>query len=231
MGSICMVLGFQTQKANEKSTRNMKLINFSSMKLHNTKLKHRNHRSINSKWGKLFTLHYIPESILTQMKIFIDSVLFCPQDTMRVSHVRHCGECEVLSEYNMVHLHFLQNTGEPVHNETREVLLKTHKFHHLPGPVFINSCLFSLPWKTTCLGGPQNLVAILYRFHCTYFKTLPSLPTIWWLESTMWLKKLLSILIIPISPFIYGLTINLNSLHSHSKISKSYKQIYCPCQL
>ena len=172
----CLAFKHKKQMKNQQGTWNWSI--FHQWNLHNTKPEHRNHRSINSKWGKLFTLYYIPESILTQMKIFIESVLFCPQDTMRVSHVRRCGECEVLSEYNMVHLHFLQNTGEPVHNETREVLLKTHKFHHLPGPVFPNSCLFSLPWKTTCLERPQNLVVMLYRFHCTYFKTLPSQPTI-----------------------------------------------------
>ena len=53
-----------------------------------------------------------------------------------------------------------------LYNETREVLLKTHKFCHLSGTVFIKSCLSSLSWKTTCLERPQNSVVALYRFHC-----------------------------------------------------------------
>ena len=66
-----------------------------------------------------------------------------------------------------------------LYNETGEVLLKKHKFHHLPGMVFTKSCLFSLSWKTTCLERPQNLVVAFYRFHCntnrsnlTYLNTI-----------------------------------------------------------
>ena len=51
------------------------------------------------------------------------------------------------------------------YTETGEVLLKTHKFCHLPGTVFKKSCLFSLLWKTTCLERPQNSTVALYRFH------------------------------------------------------------------
>ena len=53
-----------------------------------------------------------------------------------------------------------------LYNETGKVLLKTHKFHHLPGTAFKKSCLFSLSWETTCLERPQNLVIALYRFRC-----------------------------------------------------------------
>ena len=53
-----------------------------------------------------------------------------------------------------------------LYNKTGEVLLKTHKFHHLCGTVFTKSCLFSLSWETTCLQRPQNLVVALYRLHC-----------------------------------------------------------------
>ena len=51
-----------------------------------------------------------------------------------------------------------------LYNETREVLLKTHKFQHLSGTVFTKSCLFSLSWETTCLERPQNLVVALYSY-------------------------------------------------------------------
>ena len=53
-----------------------------------------------------------------------------------------------------------------LYNETGKVLLKTHKYHHSPDTVLTKSCLFSLPWKTTCLERPQNLVVALYRFYC-----------------------------------------------------------------
>ena len=67
-----------------------------------------------------------------------------------------------------------------LYNETRRVLLKTHKFHDLPGTVLTKSCLErppvlerqnlgktkSLSWKTTCLGKTPNLTVALYRFHC-----------------------------------------------------------------
>ena len=51
-----------------------------------------------------------------------------------------------------------------LYNETGEVLLK-HKFCHLPDTVFIQSCLFSLPWKATCFERPQSSAVDLYRFH------------------------------------------------------------------
>ena len=42
--------------------------------------------------------------------------------------------------------------------DTGKVLLKKHKFHHLPGTIYTKSCSFSLLWNTTCLKRPQNLV-------------------------------------------------------------------------
>ena len=56
-----------------------------------------------------------------------------------------------------------------LYNKTGKTLLKTHKFHHLPGTVFTKSCLFSLSWETTSLERPQNWVVSLYRFHCREF--------------------------------------------------------------
>ena len=55
-----------------------------------------------------------------------------------------------------------------LYNKTGEVLLKTDKFQHLSGTVLTKSCLFSLSWETTCLERPQNLVVVLYRFHCIW---------------------------------------------------------------
>ena len=55
-----------------------------------------------------------------------------------------------------------------LYNETGKVLLKTHKFHHLPGTVFTKACLVSLSWDTTCLVRPQILVVALYRFFTVY---------------------------------------------------------------
>ena len=59
-----------------------------------------------------------------------------------------------------------------LYNETEEVSLKTHKFHHLSGTVFTKLCLFSLPSKTTCVERPQDLVVALYRFHCTLVQVI-----------------------------------------------------------
>ena len=53
-----------------------------------------------------------------------------------------------------------------LYNETGKLLIKTHKFHHLPVTIFTKSCLFSLPWKTTCLERPQSSAVDLYRLHC-----------------------------------------------------------------
>ena len=47
-----------------------------------------------------------------------------------------------------------------------EVLLKAHKFHHLPSSFPTKSCLFSLFWKTSCLERPHNSKVTLYRFCC-----------------------------------------------------------------
>ena len=38
-----------------------------------------------------------------------------------------------------------------LYNETGKVLLKRHKFHHLPATVFTISCFFSLSWETLVL--------------------------------------------------------------------------------
>ena len=59
-----------------------------------------------------------------------------------------------------------------LYNETREVTIKTHQFHHLPGKVSMISCLFSLSWKTIGLERQQNLVIPLYRFHSIMFTIL-----------------------------------------------------------
>ena len=59
-----------------------------------------------------------------------------------------------------------QSIQRSLYNEIREILLKTHKFHHLPGTVFTKSCLFFLPGKTTYLERPQSSAFALYRLHC-----------------------------------------------------------------
>ena len=51
--------------------------------------------------------------------------------------------------YTWVMLSFLDQWN--LYTKTGKVLLK-HKIIHSPGTVFTKSCLFSLPWKTTCLG-------------------------------------------------------------------------------
>ena len=52
-------------------------------------------------------------------------------------------------------------------SETVKLLLKTYKFHHLLDTVFVESCLFYLSWKTTCLETPLQLMVALCRIHCT----------------------------------------------------------------
>ena len=64
-----------------------------------------------------------------------------------------------------------------LYNETGKFLLKTHKFNHLPDTVSIKSCLPSLPWETTCLERPQNLVVALYRYVCQPDEPQASLAT------------------------------------------------------
>ena len=80
-----------------------------------------------------------------------------------------------------------------LYNETGKVLLTIHKFHDLPGTVFTQSCLFSLPWKTTCLERPHNLEVALYSFHCTHWYTMNSFffhcllhLTSLWLSDAIW---------------------------------------------
>ena len=55
-----------------------------------------------------------------------------------------------------------------LYKETKEVLLKAYEFHQSCSMIFTKSCSFSLPWETSCLERPQNLVFVLYKFYCCH---------------------------------------------------------------
>ena len=71
-----------------------------------------------------------------------------------------------------------------LYDETREVLLKTHKFCNLPGTVFTKSCLLSR--KTTCHERPQNRVVASYRFHCVSIANALEIPHIYRKPEISW---------------------------------------------
>ena len=76
-----------------------------------------------------------------------------------------------------------------LHNETQKVLIKTQKFHYLPGTVFTKSCLSSLSWETKKNDGCfiqvslckwiQPLFWFIGTWHCLLSKGLQLFASSW----------------------------------------------------